>query len=165
VEIEHKDIPLKLRAAYKAAEKSTDRSTRNGAILVKDGWNLISACNSHVPGYGGMECDHERPLKYSITEHAERAVILAAARKGIKTEGLTLVANWVACPDCARAIVLAGIETVVCHWECQQRTPERWFDLVATGMDIMTHGGVNIIQWEGKVGGVHNINNGELWAP
>lgn len=165
MEIEHQDIRWKLKAAYKAAAKSTDRVTQNGALLVQEGWNIVTACNHHVEGYGDLNAHHERPMKYALTEHAERAVILAAARKGIKTKGLTLVANWVACPDCARAIVLSGIDTVVCHKDCQDRTPERWKDLVALGLDILRNGGVEIIEWEGKIGGVHNRNNGELWAP
>lgn len=165
MEIKYEEIPLKLRAAYKAAEKSTDRATQNGAILVKEGWNIISDCNRHVPGYGELEVHHERPMKYAVTEHAERAVLLQALYQGVQTKGLTMVANWVACPDCARAIVLSGIDTVVCHKDCQDRTPERWRNLVNLGMDIMRHGGVEVIEWEGKIGGVHNRNNGEIWAP
>ena len=163
--VSYKEIPLKLKAAYSAAEKSDDRSTKNGAILVKEGWNVLTGWNHMMEGWGGELEHHERPFKYWITEHAERDVLLKAASKGICTKGMTLVANWVACPDCARAIVLAGIDTVICHKDCQKLTPERWKDMVTAGIDIMKQGGVRVIEWEGKIGGIHNIHNGELWAP
>jgi deoxycytidylate deaminase len=107
----------------------------------------------------------ERPMKYSLTEHAERDVIYKAARWHHRTKGSTLVANWVACPDCARAIVLAGISTVVCHQQCMDRTPDRWREMVDLGLFILKQGGVEVRQWSGTVGRVDNLNNGEIWQP
>jgi len=158
-------IRCKMRAAYTAAIKSTDRSTKNGAILVQDGWNVVTGWNSHVPGYGVKPEHHERPFKYWVTEHAERDVILKAARKGIKTAGLTLVANWVACPDCARAIVLAGIRQVICHKACMDRDRPDWKPMVDAGLEIFRRGGVELIVWDGVVGDITNLNNGEIWKP
>ena len=91
--------------------------------------------------------------------------MLEAGYQSISPEGLTMVANWVACPDCARAIVLSGITHVVCHEECMQRTPKRWKKLVDTGLEILKKGGVELIRWSGKVGDVENLNNGEVWYP
>ena len=159
------DIPAKMRAAYMAALKSTDRSTKNGAVLVQEGWNVVTGWNSHIVGYGDKPAHHERPLKYQITEHAERSVILKAARKGIKTEGLTLVANWVCCPDCARAIVLAGISRVICHKQCADRDRPDWKPMIEVGLEILKRGGVELIVWDGVIGGITNLNNGELWKP
>lgn len=159
------DIQFKLRQAYRAAEMSDDRSTKNGALLVCDGWTLLAGCNHMLPGYGDKPEHHERPFKYWVTEHAERDVILKAASRGIRTEGLTMVANWVACPDCARAIVEAGIAAVVTHKACMNRTPERWAELVDAGLSILLKGGVYLYMWEGEVGNVTNLNNGELWYP
>jgi dCMP deaminase len=159
------DIPLKIRAAYVAALKSTDRSTKTGAVLVDSGWNVISGYNHHIPGYGDEPEHHERPFKYAITEHAERDVILKAAKAGIKTEGLTMVAPWVACEDCARAIVLAGISQVICHKQCQDRNRPDWKGAVDTGLEILNRGGVELVVWDGKVGGIENLNNGNVWYP
>jgi dCMP deaminase len=159
------DIPLKMKAAYKAAEMSTDRSTKNGAVLVSDGWNVIQGWNHHVDGYGDEPEHHERPLKYKITEHAERDVILKAAREGIKTEGLTMVANWVACEPCARAVVLSGITHVIAHKQCMDRTPERWKEQIELGLEIFRRGGVQLTIWDGEIGGIENLNGGELWCP
>ena len=165
-----------MRRVYRAAEKSTDRVTRNGAMLVHirnanrvdfhtHSEHVSIGFNHHVTGYGSMDEHHERPLKYSLTEHAERDTILEAARLGRATQGTTMVANWIACPDCARAIFLAGIKTVVCHKQCMDRTPPRWKEMVDLGLEILRRGGVELIQWDGNVGRVKNLNNGEIWWP
>ena len=159
------EIQLKLRAAYQIAQMSDDKSTRNGALIVDRGWNVIHGFNHMLPEWGHESWHHERPFKYWVTEHAERCAILSAARLGYKTDGLTLVCNWVACPDCARAIVLARFSYVICHKQCQERTPDRWREMIDTGMQIMKYGGVEVIEWDGIVGDVTNLNNRLVWKP
>ena len=165
INIVESDICWKLRAAYTAALMSPDTSTRLGALIVQQGWNVSHGCNKFVPGFGDSPEDYERPLKYAVTEHAERNAIFNAFRDGWNLTGLTLCCPWVACPDCARAIVLSGLSEVICHKECMDRTPERWRELVDTGLLILERGGVKVIQWSGKIGGVENLNNGEIWYP
>ena len=157
------EIKNKLYAAYMSAKASDDQFTRNGAILCDPGWNVCAGFNHFIEGFGHLPEHHERPLKYSLTEHAERDVIYKAAKLGYSTEGLTLVANWIACPDCARAIVLAGIECVVTHKQCMDRTPARWKERVDQGLEII-RSKCRLIIWDGKVG-CTNFNNGELWSP
>ncbi len=158
-----------MRRVYFAALRSTDRSTHNGAILVDEddlaSPTLAVGYNSHLPGWGHKEEHHERPLKYSLTEHAERAVLYRAAYHGLCTPGLTMIANWVACPDCARGIVLAGIRRVICHKQCMDRTPPRWKEMVDLGLEMCEKNGVPVVQWGGLVGDITNLNDGELWHP
>ena len=154
-----------MRAAYGAALESTDRVTCNGAILVAYNGVQVRGYNHHINGYGTLEEDHERPRKYSLTEHAERDVILKAARAGVATDRCTMVANWVACPDCGRAIILAGITKVVCHKQCMDRTPPRWDEMVNLGLEMLRNAGVEVVQWDGEVGRITNLNNGEYWLP
>jgi len=155
-----------MRASYCAAARSTDRSTANGAILVDDLLGeLARGFNHHVAGYGHLEAHHERPLKYSVTEHAERDVLLKAASFGVCTSGKTMVANWAPCPDCARAIYIAGVTRVICHEECMARTPARWAEMVNLGLEILAKNNVELVRWSGKVGRVENLNNGEIWYP
>jgi dCMP deaminase len=162
-----------MRRVYQIAERSTDRTTNNGAVLVDEFGSgpttvLVEGVNSHLPGYGDVDAHHERPLKYSLTEHAERAVIYEAARLGVRTAGLTMVANWVACPDCARGIVLPKIFRVICHKQCMDRTPPRWDAMVSLGLEMLesnTLNPVEVTQWDGEVGQVKNLNNGEIWCP
>jgi deoxycytidylate deaminase len=172
------DIRTLMRYVYKLAAQSTDLSTNNGAILVhEDRWPhrpltassiLAEGFNAHLPGYEDHPQAHERPFKYSVTEHAERAVIYNAAYNGVCTRGLTMIANWVACPDCARAIVLPGLKRVICHKQCMDRTPDRWADMVNLGLSMCENNTTNIVpimQWDGEVGDVENLNNGEIWTP
>jgi dCMP deaminase len=155
----------KLRAAYVAAMNSTDRTTHVGAVLVDGGWNVVTGCNQHTKGFGHLDEHHQRPLKYELTEHAEREVILRAAREGIQTRGLVMVAPWATCPPCARAIVKSGISKVICHKECMDRTPERWIEMVALGQEILKRGGVEIEVWSGRVGDCENLFNDGGWLP
>lgn len=167
--MEDNEIRDKMRAAYGHASMSPDTSTKLGAIYCEnDGsgyWNVALGINKFVEGFGDQPGDNERPFKYAVTEHAERNCIFAAARKRLLPLKGVMVCNWIACPDCARAIVASGLKEVVCHRECQQRTPERWRELVDTGLLILKRGGVKVTEWSGKVGGVTNLNNGEYWEP
>ena len=108
---------LSLAAHY--ATWSKDRSRKVGAVIVgarqvqlSQGWNgFPRGVNDEAPER------HDRPAKYSWTEHAERNAIFNAAAEGIRLRGSTLyLAGDVAfpCADCARAIVQAGIEELVC---------------------------------------------------
>jgi len=164
INVRDEDIPLKLRYVYQVATRSDDRNTKNGVILVNKEWTVLSACNHMMAGYGDKDWHHERPFKYLVTEHAERAALYEAARKGIKTQGLTLVSNWVACPDCARGIVLAGIACVITHKQCQDKTPARWKEQVEMGLDIIRKD-CDLVVWDGKVDKVDNLKNGEIWYP
>jgi dCMP deaminase len=67
---------------------------------------------------------HERPAKYSWTEHAERNAIYNAARLGISIQGCTAYINWFPCIDCARALVQVGISRLVALEP--DREDEKW---------------------------------------
>ena len=155
-----------MRKAYMYALRSDDESTKLGSLLWHPSRGVIAyGCNHFVPGYGGKPEHHERPLKYSITEHAERDVIYKASDVCVSLNRCILVCPWVACPDCARAIVLCGIKDVICHKQCMSRTPERWNEMVNLGLDILHAGGVEVKMWSGNVELVKNLNNGEIWYP
>jgi dCMP deaminase len=154
--------------AYGHAVYSNDRSTKNAALLVKrlDPLPLAMGVNHFVPGFPDTdETLHERPLKYRVTEHAERAAIYDAAANGVATYGLTMVCPWACCSDCARAIVLSGIRTVVGHKQAADMTPPRWKEEVDMGLDILARGGVKFICLDAKIGHVKNLFNGEVWLP
>lgn len=159
------DIPHKMRAVYELARKSNDTSTKNGAILCRERWNVAHGYN-HVPEpLMEIEGIFDRPKKYDGTEHAERSVIYDAVSRNIDVRGTTMIANWVACPDCARCIALSGVADVVCHKECMDRTPERWKEKVDLGLEILERFGVRVHYWSGKIGDIENLNNGEIWYP
>ena len=148
--------------AYLVATESVDPSTQNGAVIVAGG-EILAAINHSV----GMTADHEdfAENKYAVMEHAERAVILEAARQGIRLEGSTMYTPWSACADCARAIALSGIKTLYRHQDAMDRTPERWLESVRMGDRIMREHGVEIVDVSGKVGAPAIRHIGEIWEP
>ena len=163
------NYPELMRSAYQlACEESTDTSTKNGALLVHpiDKTVMVGGVNAFVnPDMTSDPQNYERPRKYQVTEHAERAVIYKAAKRGIRTEGLIMVCPWACCSDCARAIVLAGIPLVVAHKQAFDGTPERWREEVDVGLEILGGGGVTYHLLDSKIGGVGNLFNGEVWYP
>ena len=157
-----------MREAYRlASEKSTDTSTKVGAVLIDpDGRILVSGVNAFTnPSMAQDPRNRERPRKYKVTEHAERAAIYKAACTGITTTGLTMVCPWACCPDCARGIVLAGIPLVVAHQQAYNMTPERWREEVSIGIEILEGSGVRYILYDGIIGGVENLFDGRIWCP
>lgn len=93
---------------------SEDVETQTSAVLVFTDGNMIVEANRLTPGVAATEERTTRPQKYPWIEHAERRVIYRAAKAGRATEGATLYMRWFPCADCARAIALSGISTLVC---------------------------------------------------
>jgi len=157
----------RLRDAYRLAERfSDDPSTKNGAILVNPEGRVIASGFNCFPRGVSLNADQlERPKKYSFMEHAERSAIFAAARHGEKTEGSTLYCPWYACADCARAIIEAGIVRVIGHKQMFERTPEHWRNSIAYGNEMFHEAGVEILQYDGPIGGCVGFMNGEYWSP
>jgi dCMP deaminase len=123
---------LREALAY-AAITSPHCRTKVGAVI-KTGKRLVYAANVPPPG---------TPREaYDRYEHAERAAIYKAAAAGVPTAGATLYAPWFACPECARAIILAGIAEVVGLVALDRATPERWRAAVADGLAVLHAGGV-----------------------
>jgi hypothetical protein len=40
-----------------------------------------------------------------------------------------------------------------------------WKPMVDAGLEILERGGVELTRWSGDVGGIENLNNGEVWLP
>lgn len=122
-----------MRHVYLYASKSKDKSTKIGAVIVKNN-TIISG------GYNGMcrgvddkkEERHVRPEKYFWAEHSERNSIYNAARIGVSTLDAVLYTNGLPCTDCARGIIQAGIQKVFVHgpwcyqWDHLQRGNPEW---------------------------------------
>lgn len=158
-----------LRYAYqRAADESSDISTKVGAVLIDPEtqrivlWSVNSFTN---PAQFLDPRNRERPRKYKVTEHAERAVIFKAAKYGIQTNGLIMVSTWACCPDCARAIVLAGIMEVYAHKATFDMTPESWRSEIELGIEILNGSGVDYYLIDAKVGNVQGLFNGKVWYP
>ncbi len=102
-------------ARFFASNHSKDRSTQVGClIMTQDGSPLSWGYNGFPRGADDdKEERHERPLKYSWAEHAERNAIYNAARAGIKLLGsVAYVTSLPCCVDCARALIQSGVVKV-----------------------------------------------------
>jgi dCMP deaminase len=124
-----------------AASSSHDLSTHNAAIVARPEGGYVSAANRFP---SGVKPRHNRPDKYLRIEHAERNAIYTAAATGFHTGGATMYCLWFACPDCARAIVCAGIYEVVGHVVPRQLTPPRWLEAIEEGERILREAGVGM---------------------
>lgn len=135
--------------AEHAASLSKDGSTRVGCVIVGQDRNVLST------GFNGMPMGvddnrperHERPLKYKFFEHAERNAIYLAARAGTALKGSTAYIHpWPPCPDCARAIIQAGIGEVVVPTTV---VPTRWLEDMRVAQEVLREAGVNLRSLEG----------------
>lgn len=155
-----------LRLAYKAAEASGDLSTQNGAILVdpRTGDVVSGGCNDiHAPVADSPE-RRQRPLKYAFTEHAERTAILRCARFGVPTDGLVMYAPWLACADCGRAIVYAGIRKVVRHRIPQHAERPDWAASIAAADEMFREAVVEVVEHAEPLGVSFRFNGETIEA-
>ena len=150
-----------------AMNKSKDPSTQNAALLTDSGSGIIAIeCNNIPDNVQETEDRWERPNKYHYVEHAERNVLYKAIKLGVPTLNLTMYCPWYSCSDCARAIIQCGIRRVIGHKEYFDRTPERWKQSCAIGLQMMQEAGIDCMVWSGEVGGRTKILiDGEEFNP
>ena len=118
-----KENPMKswtkhwIEEAEHASTKSKDQSTKCGAAIVDEHQQIVATGFNGFPrGIDDRNPEyHKRPLKYDITDHAQRNAIFAAAAGRGGTRGTTMYLHYspTPCTDCARAIIQAGIKEIV----------------------------------------------------
>lgn len=147
---EARDLLIKV---YDIAKHSPDLSTQNGAMLLNQDMEVIVCSYNHIPdGLATTDERLQRPLKYTYTEHAERAVVFVAARQGIKTDKAIMVCNWAACEDCARAIIMSGISELVTHGVPLKLSRQDWRDRVDVADGMLKEAGIKHTVYEDKLG-------------
>ncbi|MDD4531186.1 MAG: deaminase [Candidatus Pacebacteria bacterium] len=155
-----------LKTAYLEAQKGTNISTQNSALLVDGEGNiLLSATNSFPDNVKETEeRQRNKSLRYKYSVHAERNVIYLAAKKGIRTEGLTMVCPWATCTDCAQSIIQAGIKKLVTHKQALDRSGH-WQEDIEFAFNMLKEAGVEIIIFDGKMNVGKILRSGEYWEP
>lgn len=107
-----------MELADHVAQWSKDRSTKIGAVIVRDRDPISIGYNGFPRGCDDeLDERHQRPLKYDWVLHAEENAIINAARQGNKTMGTDMYVNWFPCVKCAGMIINAGIKRVFCDNE------------------------------------------------
>lgn len=113
------------------ATLSKDPQTKIGVVLVKDRQVISTGYNGIPRGVNDAPLDRSARAggeKYYWYEHGERNAIYNAARVGMKTMGSTMYLNCgIPCADCARAIIQAGVQKVVCKEECGVVAQDKWY--------------------------------------
>lgn len=110
---------LRMDVARKEAAKSPDWWRSIGAALYVNDHCMAVGCNDHYPteyeqdikGDPRGNFEAGQPGKY-LSFHAEKTVIAKCANAGIATRGAILYTTVFPCEDCARAIIVAGIDHV-----------------------------------------------------
>lgn len=106
--------------AKEEAAKSPDWWRQIGTVLVKDGQQILTAFNTHLPsefenyfaGDPRANFDAGNYIEISKAIHAEAALIAAAAKDGISVEGGELFVTTFPCPPCANLIAISGIRRI-----------------------------------------------------
>lgn len=135
-------------ARYQAELFSKDKHTKVATIILSPNNVVLST------GYNGMcngmddsiEPRWDRPMKYLFCCHAEINAICAAARNGTRIDGSTAVVTLFPCNECAKALIQAGVKTVI--------TPSpnynipKWGDSFKVSMEMFHEVGVKVITIE-----------------
>ena len=129
---------------------SKDNSTKVGAIVVgEDGSILTTGYNGFVRGSDDSNpLWHERPMKYSVTSHAECNAIYNAARNGVKMIGSSMyISSLCPCNNCSMAIVQSGVKNVyLSEWAFSSDNPrgQAWINVWPLSKEILDIGEVNV---------------------
>jgi len=138
-----------IKLASVVAEKSKDRSTKVGVVIVGPEKEVRSTGFNGFPR--GIDDDieerHERPIKYEWTEHAERNAIYHAARIGVSLNGCSMYFNYepVPCTVCARAIIQAGITRLIGYRNRPFPGIGYWPTSLETAKEMLNEAGVEIV--------------------
>ena len=158
--------------AFRVAQRSPDPSTQVGAVLLAfDGEIQGTGFNGFTTGMQATPERLERPLKYTFVEHAERAAIHSMIYRsealGVPVRPDVMVCTWGPCAECARAIVEANIAMFFRHKPTMDRHIDRWADSIAAADEILTAGGVQIIDVDWNFAdlslGIRHLE--ERWVP
>ena len=130
-----------IKYAEQISLNSCDYNTKIGCLLLDKNIIECFAWNSFPIG---ISITDERMLdknKYII--HAEQSLIATCSKAGISTYNKTIVLNSLPpCSDCAKAIITAGITTVV--YSCDS-IPDKWFEDCEFGLKLLREANIEII--------------------
>ena len=105
-----------MRLAFTASQNSPNRVRKVGAAIITcDDGEPVSACNTFPEGVADLDWRHDGDGRFVWMEHAERNAIFRAARQGQALLGGRIASTFFPCIDCARAIVVSGLKTLVTY--------------------------------------------------
>ena len=97
--------------AEAVSRRSHDGETQVGVVIVDENKRILATgYNGFPPGSDDKKLPNLRPDKYPFIVHAEMNAI-AASRQDLRNS--SLYCTFSPCRDCAKAIITAGIKSVV----------------------------------------------------
>ena len=139
-----------MELAFLISTWSKDTSTKTGAVVVGPDREIrATGYNGFVRGVDDDIPERmERPTKYDFFEHAERNAIYNACLTGTSLKGCIIYATHAPCTDCARAIIQAGIKTVVTNKIIiDENTPKgTWRDKLEYSAQMFKEAGIEYIE-------------------
>ncbi|MDP9837692.1 dCMP deaminase [Neorhizobium huautlense] len=102
--------------ARQEAKRSPIETRKVGVVISSPSGDVVaSACNElfgdlHLPVHIALNDDDSKTF---WVEHAERAAIYSAARRGISLTGCSVYSTLFPCASCMRAIIQSGISELV----------------------------------------------------
>ena len=111
--------------ANKARNSSNYKGgTAVGAVLYVNGI-IIPATNSYPPGVSADFLNSlPRKERTQFCNHAEENALIAAAHRGISTEGGEMFITRFPCVSCISRMIAAGIKKI--HFKDEKKINERW---------------------------------------
>jgi dCMP deaminase len=150
-----------LQECYELALRSPDPSTQNGAVAA--GWSGLihgRGWNDFPPGVAPRL---KSPEKYLYIQHAERNALYNA---GMGAN--VLVCPWIACNECAKAMIHAGVERIVTHkqrMDLGYKVGSDWQSSCEAGFKMFEEAGITI-EYIDHVFNIEPIRvGGVLWTP
>ncbi len=120
-----------MRMARIWAENSYCERRKVGAILVKNKMIISDGYNGTPSGFENV-CEDDNNQTKAYVLHAEANAITKVARSSNSSDGATLYVTASPCIECAKLIIQAGIQRVVCG--------ERY--RILDGVDLLERAGV-----------------------
>lgn len=171
-----------LRESYNTAhELSDDPKTKVGAVIFakeNSGYRMISrGANILLPYVERYEDGPSLRLldlaplladsvwKKDHMQHGEHSVIENVLNLGRDTKGTYMAMPWAPCLPCGKRIRLAGIDTLIMHKQLVEQTPESWRASTEEALDYLLEHDVNLVMYDGRIGEVQHLFNGQLHYP
>lgn len=155
-----------LQAYNYANDRSPDPSTKNGSILIDTDGNVLTFGVNKFPT-GVAETNfrlHDKATKYRLVVHAENGAIFNAAKHGKATRDSTLYCPFYACSECAKAIIQAGVKTVIGHAQLMALASEHttWVESIVDAWNMLHEAGIGCELYDGVVGVTTRFNGSDI---
>lgn len=140
------ELELLSQAALVALDSDDPRTAVGCVIHQPERGMTLKAANRLPPGILANPARLLAPEKYMWIEHAERAALYDAARRGVSTAGASIyVHGGFPCADCARAIIASGIVAVI--FSTGASDVRHWADSHAVGAAMLVEAGVTLTDY------------------